>query len=80
MAMGLFYIEIKDGYDRCRKGMFGGGVREGIWPLWPPKNFTKEQTHLWAPYSFSRWITSADDNRGFTATAPFLLTVDLVLV
>jgi hypothetical protein len=36
----------------------------------------KEQTHLWAPYSCSRWITSADDNRGFTAE-PFL--ADLVL-
>ena len=61
--------------------MSGKGVREGIWPLRPLQEFTKEQTHLWAPYSCSRWIRSAEDNRGpeFTAVVPFLLTADLVL-
>jgi len=39
----------------------------------------KEQTHLWAPCSCSRWMTSADDTRGLTAAEPFLLTRDLGL-
>jgi len=36
---------------------------------------------LWAPCSCSRWITSADDNRGLTEAKPFLMTTgDLVVV
>ena len=65
---GLIYIESRTAIDRCR--------REGG-HFWPPGESTKEQTHLWAPYSCSRWITSADDSR---EGVPFLLTADFVVL
>lgn len=81
---GFIYIQIhwKHVYDIGGSGIGCVGVRVFLATRAPRKEFfTKEQTHLWAPCSCSRWITSADDNRGLTEAEPFLVTTgDLGLV